>query len=282
MTERETLIEVDGVSRTFGTAPSRMRPNARQVHALKDVNLEIKRGERFGIVGESGSGKSTLIKLIAGLDDPTEGVVRFEGKQVSGTPERRLGFLREKLQFVFQDPMASLDPRMRVREIIAEPLIATKHPDPSARVLELLDAVGMPPETADRFPHQFSGGQRQRISIARALAPEPTVLIADEPVSALDVSVRAQILNLLHELVERFDLTLVFVSHDLSVVRYLCDRVSVLYHGDLVEVGDTEEIYASTAEPYTRSLIAAVPTLTDALAGVDAAQLATRMDAPSA
>jgi peptide/nickel transport system ATP-binding protein len=277
----EPLIVVDDVHRVYGGAPSRLAPRRRQVHALKGVSFEVGRGERFGIVGESGSGKSTLIRLIAGLDQPTSGSIAIDGHPVSGRKERELGFLRRSLQFVFQDPMASLDPRMRVGQIIREPLIGTGHPDPIGRTTELLEAVGLPEDAAERFPHQFSGGQRQRISIARALAPNPSVLIADEPVSALDVSVRAQILNLLADLVERFELTLIFVSHDLSVVQHLCDRVAVLYHGDLVEVDDTEVIYSDRAAPYTKSLIAAVPTLAGALAGVDAAALASRMTAAS-
>ena len=277
----EPLIVVDDVHRVYGAPPSAPAPRRRQVHALKGVSFEIARGERFGIVGESGSGKSTLIRLIAGLDQPTSGTVTVAGQRVSGRKERELGFLRRSLQFVFQDPMASLDPRMRVGQIIREPLIGTGHPDPVGRARELLDAVGLPEDAAERFPHQFSGGQRQRISIARALAPSPAVLIADEPVSALDVSVRAQILNLLNDLVERFDFTLIFVSHDLSVVRHLCDRVAVLYHGDLVEVDDTERIYSDSAAPYTKSLIAAVPTLVGALAGIDARALAGRMAAAS-
>ncbi|MFT4044026.1 MAG: ATP-binding cassette domain-containing protein [Gordonia sp. (in: high G+C Gram-positive bacteria)] len=275
----EPLIVVDDVHRTYGGPSSRLSPRRRQVHALNGVSLTIGRGERFGIVGESGSGKSTLIRLIAGLDQPTSGTITVAGQRVSGRRERELGFLRRSLQFVFQDPMSSLDPRMRVGQIIREPLIGTGHPDPVGRTAELLAAVGLPADAAQRFPHQFSGGQRQRISIARALAPEPSVLIADEPVSALDVSVRAQILNLLADLVERFDLTLIFVSHDLSVVRHLCDRVAVLYHGDLVEVDTTETIYSERAAAYTKSLIAAVPTLAGALAGVDAQALAGRMTA---
>ena len=193
------------------------------VHALRGVSLDVPRGARFGIVGESGCGKSTLLRIIAGLDRPTSGTVEVDGIEISALPERSLGFLRERLQLVFQDPMGSLDPRMRVRDIIAEPLVARGDRDTLPRVLELLDAVGLQPEAAYRYPHQFSGGQRQRISIARALAPEPSILVADEPVSALDVSVRAQVLNLLAELVERLHLTLVFVSHDLSVVRHVCD-----------------------------------------------------------
>ncbi len=273
MNADEPMIAIRGVTRDYGRT-------GRVVHALKGIDLDIYHGERFGIVGESGSGKSTLIRLIAGLDTPTSGVVKFEGKRVSGVPERKLDFLRSQLQYVFQDPMSSLDPRMRIRSIIAEPLIAEHHPDPESRVMELLQAVGLPASAADRFPHQFSGGQRQRISIARALAPNPSLLIADEPVSALDVSVRAQILNLLNELVDAFALTLVFVSHDLSVVRYLCERVAVMYRGDLIEVGETDHIYSDSAQPYTRSLIEAVPRLDNALAGVTARELAARMEAP--
>jgi peptide/nickel transport system ATP-binding protein len=264
----EPLIQVEDVHRRYG------RRRGRQVHALSGVSFEIQRGERFGVVGESGSGKSTLIRLLAGLDQPTSGAVRFDGKPVSGRSERQLRFLRSQLQVVFQDPMSSLDPRMNVRQIVSEPLVGTGHPDPIGRVRELLEAVGLEAAAADRYPHQFSGGQRQRISIARALAPRPSVLVADEPVSALDVSVRAQILNLLADLVDEFALTLVFVSHDLSVVRRVCDRVAVLHDGQLVEVGTTEHVYSPAANPYTRQLIAAVPTIEGALAGVDAEHLA--------
>jgi ABC-type glutathione transport system ATPase component len=255
------LVEVRDICRTYGSTPSKLRPRARQVHALGGVSLEIARGERFGVVGESGSGKSTLIRLLAGLDQPTSGAVYFNGQLVSGRKERHLGFLRRELQVVFQDPMSSLDPRMKVRQIIAEPLVATGRADGLKRVYELLDAVGLPRAAADRYPHQFSGGQRQRISIARALAPSPSVLIADEAVSALDVSVRAQILNLLADLVKDFSLTMIFVSHDLAVVRRVCDRVAVLHHGNLVEVGTAEQIYSDAAQPYTRDLIAASPVL---------------------
>ncbi|TQS43504.1 ABC transporter ATP-binding protein [Cryptosporangium phraense] len=269
------MIEVDDVHRVYGSG----RFGGRTVHALRGVSFAVERGERFGIVGESGSGKSTLIRLLAGLDRPTSGMVRFDGREVSGRSERQLRFLREQLQVVFQDPMSSLDPRMNVRQIVSEPLIGTRHPDPVGRVRELLAAVGLEAGAADRYPHQFSGGQRQRISIARALAPQPSVLIADEPVSALDVSVRAQILNLLADLVDEFALTMVFVSHDLSVVRRVCDRVAVLRDGELVEVGTTEQVYSDRAQPYTRQLVAAIPTIERALAGVDAEQLAGQVAA---
>lgn len=273
-TAAETLLEVQQVSRVYRrgrTAPFAPR---QEVQALKDVDLRIPRGRRFGIVGESGSGKSTLVRLLAGLEHPTSGEIRFDGNRVSGLRERQLGFLRRELQVVFQDPMSSLDPRMRVRHIIAEPLLRRRQHDVAGRVSEVLDAVGLPESAADRYPHQFSGGQRQRISIARALAPHPSVLIADEAVSALDVSVRAQILNLISSLVEDLDLTLVFVSHDLSVVRHLCDEVAVLHRGGLVETGPTEEVYARPRDDYTRRLITSIPTIRGALEGMGARELA--------
>jgi peptide/nickel transport system ATP-binding protein len=246
------------------------------VQALKGVSFDVARGERFGIVGESGCGKSTLLRLMAGLDQPTSGEILVEGRGIVGLPERRLGFLRSQLQVVFQDPMGSLDPRMRVRDIIAEPLVAQGGHTPAQReqrVHDLLEAVGMQPEAARRFPHQFSGGQRQRISIARALAPEPSILLADEPVSALDVSVRAQVLNLITDLVGELGLTLVFVSHDLSVVRHVCDRVAVMCAGEVVELGSTEQIYADPQHPYTQKLLLAAPSMRRALQGATTADL---------
>ena len=267
-------IRLQGVTREFRRQRTSLVTPAPVVHALRGVTLDIARGERFGIVGESGCGKSTLLRIIAGLDQPTAGVVEVEGTDISRLPERRLGFLREQLQLVFQDPMGSLDPRMNVRDIIAEPLVAQGKRDTLPRVLELLEAVGLQAEAADRYPHQFSGGQRQRISIARALAPDPHILVADEPVSALDVSVRAQVLNLIAALVDRLSLTLVFVSHDLSVIRHVCDRVAVMSHGEVVEVGPTDQIYDDPQHPYTRQLVAAAPRLRAALAGRTAADLA--------
>lgn len=244
--EGESVLRVHEVHRRY-----------RRVHALRGVSFEVAAGQRFGIVGESGSGKSTLLRLLAALDRPSSGEIFFRGRRIDQLPERRLGFLRAELQMVFQDPMGSLDPRMRVRDIICEPLGRTN----PARVAELLAAVGLPADSGARYPHQFSGGQRQRISIARALAPAPSVLVADEPVSALDVSVRKQILDLLADLVERFDLTLVFVSHDLTVVRRICDTVAVLRQGELVELGPVDEVYHEPKHPYTRELIAAAPSL---------------------
>jgi peptide/nickel transport system ATP-binding protein len=241
------------------------------------VSFDVAPGERFGIVGESGCGKSTLLRILAGLDRPTSGRVLVDGTDISRLPERRLRFLRQRLQLVFQDPMSSLDPRMRVRDIVAEPLMAQGIPARRERVAQLLEAVGLPADAADRYPHQFSGGQRQRISIARALAPSPGILVADEPVSALDVSVRAQVLNVVMDLVDELSLTLVFVSHDLSVVRRVCDRVAVMHDGQVVETGTTDDVYDNPRHPYTQRLVAAVPTLAKALAGVSAADLAGAM-----
>lgn len=265
------LVEVSRTYRRPRT--SMLRPGA-PVEAMRSVSLDVRRGQRFGIVGESGCGKSTLLRIVAGLDRPTSGSVQVEGVDIGRLPERRLRFLRARLQVVFQDPMGSLDPRMRVRDIIAEPLVAQGYRDNAGRVDELLDAVGLQPEAADRFPHQFSGGQRQRISIARALAPSPRILLADEPVSALDVSVRAQVLNLVDEIVRRLELTLVFVSHDLSVIRHVCDTVAVMGRGRVVEIGPTDRVYDAPTHSYTRQLVAAAPRLQAALAGRTAADLA--------
>ncbi|MFI7637989.1 ATP-binding cassette domain-containing protein [Nonomuraea sp. NPDC049400] len=254
------LIDAQHLSRVYHRPRTSLTKPGAAVQALKDVSLAVGRGERYGIVGESGSGKSTLLRLLCGLDQPTSGSIRFEGQEITGRPERRLRFLRENLQIVFQDPMSSLDPRMRVRDLVAEPLVALGLPV-GDRVTELLEEVGLPASAADRYPHQFSGGQRQRIAIARALAPRPKVLVADEPVSALDVSVRGQILNLLADLVDELGLTLVFVSHDLSVVRHVCETVAVMSRGEIVESGPVDEVWAAPAHPYTRTLLQAVPTL---------------------
>ncbi|WP_051215162.1 ABC transporter ATP-binding protein [Granulicoccus phenolivorans] len=247
---------------------TRVYPGSRTVVAVDNVSLTVRRGQRLGIVGESGSGKSTLIRMLAALDRPTAGDIRLHGRSIIGVPERRLGFLRSAVQLVFQDPRSSLDPRMRVGDIITEPLRSRmmRHrsdvpDDHAARLTEVLEAVGLPADSARRFPHEFSGGQRQRIAIARALAPRPEVLIADEPVSALDVSVRAQVLNLLNDLVDRMGLTMIFVSHDLLVVRHVCDSVAVMRGGRIVEAGTTEQVYQRPQEPYTQALLAAIPTI---------------------
>ncbi|PID96760.1 MAG: ABC transporter ATP-binding protein [Actinomycetales bacterium] len=270
----QPAIRVTDVTRDYRRARTSLVKPAPVVPALRGVSLSVDKGRRFGIVGESGCGKSTLLRIIAGLDQPTSGSVQIGGVEIARLPERRLGFLRSQLQMVFQDPMGSLDPRMRVGDIIAEPLVAQGHRKNRARVHELLEAVGLRPDAADRFPHQFSGGQRQRISIARALAPEPQILVADEPVSALDVSVRAQVLNLLADLVDRLSLTLVFVSHDLTVVRHVCDSVAVMSLGEVVESGPTSQVYQAPQHPYTRQLVAAAPRLQAALSGRSASVLA--------
>jgi peptide/nickel transport system ATP-binding protein len=259
---RDALIEARGLVRVYAVPRSSLRRAPAGVHALRGVDLSVARGDRFGIVGESGSGKTTLARLLLALDQPQAGEVRFEGQRVTGRKERELRFLRRQAQIVFQDPLSSLDPRMRVREILLEPLRALDVPgDHRARIAELLEAVGLPANAASRYPHQFSGGQRQRVAIARALAPEPALLIADEPVSALDVPVRTQILDLLRELADDLGLTLIFISHDLTVVRYLCDRVAVMHDGLIVESGPVGEVYDAPQLAYTRALLAAMPTL---------------------
>ncbi len=253
------VLQVQGVTRRY---PGRGGRGAgrRRVVALDGVSLDVWRGDRLGVVGESGSGKSTLARLLLALEEPDEGVVRFRGTVVSGARRAALGELRRNVQIVFQDPLGSLDPRMSVGTSIAEPLrsleVEGAH---DRRVVELLGAVGLPPSAARRYPHQLSGGQRQRVAIARALAPRPSVLVADEAVSALDVSVRAQVLNLLDDLVERYGLTLVFISHDLGVVRHVANRVVVLYQGRVVEEGPADAVYDAPAHPYTRALLDSVP-----------------------
>lgn len=273
-TTSATALRLSDVHRDFRRARTSLLRPAPVVSALRGVSLEVPVGSRFGIVGESGSGKSTLLRIIAGLDRPTSGRVEVEGRDITGLRESRLGFVRDQMQLVLQDPMGSLDPRMRVRDIVAEPLVAQGKPRERERIAALLESVGLPADAGDRYPHQFSGGQRQRISIARALAPEPRILLADEPVSALDVSVRATVLDLLLDLVARLDLTLVFVSHDLSVVRHVCDQVAVMKSGEVVEVGETAQVYDEPQHPYTRALVAAIPRLDAALAGRTAADLA--------
>jgi len=270
----EPAISVRDVTREYKRPRTSLLQAGPVVPALRGVSFDVRAGERFGIVGESGCGKSTLLRILAGLDQPTAGEVQIEGTDIARLPERRLGFLRDRLQLVFQDPMGSLDPRMRVRDIVAEPLVAQGHPARRQRVDELLTSVGLPDTAAGRYPHQFSGGQRQRISIARALAPRPGILLADEPVSALDVSVRAQVLNLISDLVDELDLTLVFVSHDLSVVRHLCQCVAVMNGGEIVEIGPIEQIWNDPQHPYTQRLLAAVPTMEKALSGASTSDLA--------
>jgi ABC-type glutathione transport system ATPase component len=258
------VFEAVGVTKSY-----RARGRTKEsVTALRDLSLTVGASETLGIVGESGSGKSTLARLLLALEPPTSGTIRYRGEVISGRKERDLREFRRRVQIVFQDPMSSLDPRMKVHDLLAEPLRALHiEVDEGERVRELLASVELPVGAADRYAHQFSGGQRQRIAIARALGPSPEVLVADEPVSALDVSVRAQILNLLAGLVDHFDLTLILISHDMAVVRHLCRRVAVLYRGDLVETGETEALYRHPRADYTRELLAAAPRIRPRRAG---------------
>lgn len=244
---------INNVSRWFGS-------RRRSVQALSHVTLSVGEHERWGIVGESGSGKTTLLKILAGLDSPSEGEVLFMGQRLNIRDRNTLAELRSSVQMVFQDPRSSLDPRMRVGDIISEPLrsplVKGKVPaDRDARVAEVLDAVGLPAHSRRLYAHEFSGGQRQRIALARALAPGPSILLADEPVSALDVSVRAHVLNLINDLVDSMGLTLMMVTHDLGVVRHTCDHVGVLYKGTLVEAGLTDEVLNNPREKYTQTLV---------------------------
>ncbi|WP_241897157.1 ABC transporter ATP-binding protein, partial [Brevibacterium epidermidis] len=265
--ESAPLIEVSDVTRVFRGRGLFGRGRSR-VTALGGIDFTVASGARLGIVGESGSGKSTLLNILSGLDRPTTGHVRVGDIRVEAASSQALRRLRENLQIVFQDPFASLDPRMRIADIVAEPLIAAgvDKDERTARVEEMIAAVDLDTDSLRRYPHQFSGGQRQRISIARALVTRPQILVADEPVSALDVSVRAQVLNLLTDLVDEYALTLLFVSHDLGVVKHLCSEVIVMKSGQIIESGATEDIYANPQEEYTRSLIAATPSLAEALA----------------
>ena len=233
------------------------------VKAVDGVTFEVKKGEVFGIVGESGCGKSTLGRGVCKLENLTSGHVYLDGEDITEYNDRRMRSIRKKVQMVFQDPYASLNPRMSVFDIIAEPLLVhhlyQDKADLEKKVLDLLHRVGLDDYHANRYPHEFSGGQRQRIGIARALAVEPSLIIADEPVSALDVSIQAQVLNLLNELKHDLDLTYIFVAHDLSVVEYISDRVGVMYLGNFVEVGEKDKIYSNPMHPYTQALLSAVP-----------------------
>ena len=232
------------------------------VRAVDDVTFSIEAGETFGLVGESGSGKTTTGRCILRLIEPTSGAVEFKGDDVLRFTRSRMRQARREMQIVFQDPYSSLNPRMRVGDIVEEPLVIHRtgpKAERRARVGELLQLVGLDPGQLDRYPHQFSGGQRQRIGLARALALNPSLIIADEPVSALDVSVQAQVVNLLMELQERLNLTYLFIAHDLRLVRHICSRVAVMYRGRIVEMGTTASLFDAPAHPYTRALLSAIP-----------------------
>ena len=258
----DTLLRVEDLKIYYPVAGSGFGKKE-FVKAVDGVTFEVKKGEVFGIVGESGCGKSTLGRGVCKLENLTSGHVYLDGEDITEYNDRRMRSIRKKVQMVFQDPYASLNPRMSVFDIIAEPLLVhhlyQDKADLEKKVLDLLHRVGLDDYHANRYPHEFSGGQRQRIGIARALAVEPSLIIADEPVSALDVSIQAQVLNLLNELKHDLDLTYIFVAHDLSVVEYISDRVGVMYLGNFVEVGEKEKIYSNPIHPYTQTLLSAVP-----------------------
>jgi len=259
----ETIIEVHELKKHYPVKSSFPFKRTRQsVKAVDGVTFQVQRGETLGIVGESGCGKSTLARLLNRLILPTEGEIKFKGEALAAMDKEAIRSFRKSVQMVFQNPYASLNPRRKVGQLIEEPLVIHKAGDKEfrkKRVRELLEIVGLNPRHAGRYPHEFSGGQRQRINIARALALQPEVIICDEPVSALDVSIQAQVLNLLKELQATFGLTYVFISHDLNVVRYFCDRIAVMYLGKIVEIGSWEEIYNNPRHPYTKALLSAVP-----------------------
>lgn len=258
--ENRPLLEVRNLKMYFTT---KKRGIKNTVKAVDDVSFDVNKGEIFGLVGESGCGKTTTGRTIIRLYNPTGGEVYFNGKLISGKlkkPDRE--YITNNIAMIFQDPIASLNPRMTVEEIIGDGLKRRGMKDPverHARIVDMLQHVGLVAEHATRYPHEFSGGQRQRIGIARALAVNPTLIIADEPVSALDVSVQAQIINLINKLKSEFGLTILFIAHNLSVVKYFCDRIGVMYFGKLVEVADSDELFANPIHPYTRSLLSAIP-----------------------
>lgn len=257
----EALVSVKNISKTFAASKG-MFAKKKFVHAVNDVSFDIMPGETFSLVGESGCGKSTTGKLIDHLITPDSGEIWFEGKEISKISQNEMRPLRADIQMVFQDPYGSLNPRMKVQDLIGEPLLIHTNMTAGERlkkVHELLQVVGLSPSHGERYPHEFSGGQRQRIGIARALTVNPKLIIADEPVSALDVSIQAQVLNLLQQLQEEYNLTYLFISHDLSVVEMISDRIGVMYLGTIVETADKKELYAHPKHPYTRALLSAVP-----------------------
>jgi oligopeptide/dipeptide ABC transporter ATP-binding protein len=257
----EPLIETRGLTRLYAVDVGLLAKKRAFLSAVEDVDLSIRRGETIGLVGESGSGKSTVARLVTRLIEPTRGDVHYEGRSIFALSGRELRRLRRKVQIVFQDPYSSLNPRHSIGRIISEGIEGSRAAK-ARRVGELLDLVGLTSDALDRYPHEFSGGQRQRICIARALSVGPEFLVLDEPVSALDVSIQSKILNLLHDLKKELRLTYLFISHDLSVVHHIADRVAVMYLGHLVEVAPKGILYANPLHPYTQALLAAVPTTT--------------------
>lgn len=259
---REPFLELDRVSRYFSVRSGMLEPDSAMLRAVHDVSLQVHRGETLGLVGESGCGKSTLARILVRLLAPSSGDVRLEGQSIWNGPRSVVATLPRRIQMIFQDPVSSLNPRMRIGRSIQEAMdvhrIGTRN-ERRQKVKELLSLVGMQPEAYDRFPHEFSGGQRQRIAVARALILNPDLVVCDEPVSALDVSVQAQVLNLLRSLQQSFSLTYVFISHDLSVVGHVADRIAVMYLGQIVEQAPAGELFANPMHPYTQALLEAVP-----------------------
>jgi oligopeptide transport system ATP-binding protein len=257
------LLEVTNLSKEFDVSKGLFFSNGARVKAVQNVSFKVFKGETLGLVGESGCGKSTLGRCIMRLINPTNGTINFAGQDITTISGSELRALRRKIQIIFQDPFGSLNPRMTVGSILEEPLIVhglfANSDQRLKRVQELLDLVGLSQESINRFPHEFSGGQRQRIGIARALAVEPELIICDEPVSALDVSIQAQIINLLMDLQKKLGLTYVFIAHDLKVVEYISDRIAVMYLGKIVELADSKSIFESPKHPYTKTLLSAIP-----------------------
>ena len=262
MTDNNVLLRVDNLVKHFPINRGIFQKQVGAVRAVDDVSFEVKRGETLGLVGESGCGKSTTGRAVLQLHRPTSGSVYYEGVDLTKLKGEELRRMRRKMQMIFQDPYASLNPRMTVGEIIREPLLVhnvATEADADDRVKQLLELVRLNPSFATRYPHEFSGGQRQRIGIARALALQPSFIVCDEPISALDVSIQAQVVNLLEELQDKFGLTYLFIAHDLSMVRHICDRVAVMYLGVVVEMSTRDELFKNPLHPYTQALLSAVP-----------------------